>query len=339
MNRSVQIWCTKDLACKERKSVRINLGYDHATHVRWSPDGKAFIVHNATANSMDVWKLTKSTKKGDFAFKSATKVLEFSKKHEEDIVGMDIACNGRFIITCSKVNDLIVWDLKGEQLAIIDTYLGSTHRARISPCGRFVAASGFTPDVKVWEVVFTKTGEFKHVTKAFDLAGHSSGIYDFNFCADTSHMASVSKDGTYRFYDTKIEFEKGEDPRLLVKGTWDVTTPASIAVSPNGEVVVIAHGSSLTFYSTVTGTLDTTIEDIFNGPITCLAFDAAGNFVLVAGDKHIKIFHNVTGYRAAIDSANRKLEHRQTSATKERLEETIAKCKTFLAEIGEPLSK
>lgn len=116
---------------------------------------------------------------------------------------MDIACNGRFIITCSKVNDLIVWDLKGEQLAIIDTYLGSTHRAKISPCGRFIAASGFTPDVKVWEVVFTKSGEFKHVSKAFDLAGHSSGIYDFNFCADTSHMASLSKDGTWRFYDTK----------------------------------------------------------------------------------------------------------------------------------------
>lgn len=118
-------------------------------------------------------------------------------------MGMDIACNGRFIITCSTVNDLIVWDLKGEQLATIDTYLGSTHKARISPCGRFVAASGFTPDVKVWEVLFTKSGEFKQVAKAFDLAGHSSGVYDFNFCADTSHMASVSKDGTYRFYDTK----------------------------------------------------------------------------------------------------------------------------------------
>lgn len=147
---------------------------------------------------------------------------------------MDISCNGRFIITCSKINDLIIWDLKGEPLAIVDTYLGSTHQAKISPCGRFVAASGsnnnfkykikkkkimnlifvccfqllflgFTPDVKIWEVGFTKTGEYKQVGKAFNLAGHSSGIYDFDFCADSSLMASVSKDGTFRFYDTKSE--------------------------------------------------------------------------------------------------------------------------------------
>lgn len=61
---------------------------------------------------------------------------------------------------------------------------------------------GFTPDVNVFEVVF-KQGEFKQVPKAFDLAGHSSGVHDFGFSADTSQMATVSKDGTYRIYDTK----------------------------------------------------------------------------------------------------------------------------------------
>lgn len=69
-------------------------------------------------------------------------IIELLKRHEEDIVGMEIACSGRFIMTCGKTNDLIVWDLKGEVLATVDTYLGSTHMAKISPCGRFVAASG-----------------------------------------------------------------------------------------------------------------------------------------------------------------------------------------------------
>lgn len=55
----------------------------------------------------------------------------------------------------------------------------------------------------MWEVVFGKSGEFKQVVKAFDLAGHTSGVYDFAFSADTSRMATVSKDGTYRFYDIK----------------------------------------------------------------------------------------------------------------------------------------
>lgn len=62
---------------------------------------------------------------------------------------------------------------------------------------------GFTPDANIWEIVFSKSGEFKQVVKAFDLAGHSSGILDFTFSADSSCMATVSKDETYRLYDIK----------------------------------------------------------------------------------------------------------------------------------------
>ncbi|XP_015605393.1 transducin beta-like protein 2 [Cephus cinctus] len=334
-DRTVLLWCTKDLISKDRRSLRINIEYDHATLIRWSPDGKAFIIHKAVANTVEVYKLAKRT---DGFLAGATKAVEFPQKHTEDVVGMDIACTGRFIITCSKLNDLIIWDLKGQPFATIDTYLGTTHRARISPCGRFVAASGFTPDVKVWEVGFSKSGEFKQVAKAFDLAGHSSGIYDFSFSADTSNMATVSKDGTFRFYNTKIEFEKGEDPHILVTGNWEVTTPASLTLSPNGEVLVIAYGSSLAFYSTITGNLDATIEDVFIGPIVALVFDALGEYILVAGDKHIKIFRNVTGYRTSIQSAKLKLQHRQTSATKERLEKNIMDCESFLRGMDERIA-
>ncbi|XP_058795675.1 transducin beta-like protein 2 isoform X5 [Phymastichus coffea] len=331
-NRTVLLWCTKDLSSKERKSLRVNIEYDHASLVRWSPDGKAFIIHKAVANVIEVYKVTK---KPDGTAASASKALEFPKCHEEDAIALDIACNGRFIITCSKLNDLVIWDLKGQVLSVVDTVLGSTHRARISPCGNFVAASGFTPDVKVWEVAFTKSGEFKQVSKAFDLAGHSSGVYDFAFNSDTSRMATVSKDGTYRFYDTKIEYEKGEDPRLISSGQWDGTTPATIALSPNAEIIVIGHGSSISFYSTVNGQLDTTIEDVFNGPIQCLTFDSLGEYLLVAGDRHIKIFRNIPGYRASIESSRKKLSQKQSSATKERLEKTIADCQKFLKDIGE----
>lgn len=51
---------------------------------------------------------------------------------------------------------------------------------------RFVASCGFTPDVKVWEVCFGKGGEFKEVTRAFDLKGHSAGVHAFAF-SNNSH--------------------------------------------------------------------------------------------------------------------------------------------------------
>ncbi|XP_050469387.1 transducin beta-like protein 2 isoform X3 [Bombus huntii] len=331
-DRTVLLWCTKELTIKEKRSLRVNIEFDHATLVRWSPDSKAFLIHKAVANTIEVYKISK---KPDGTLASAIKTLEFPKRHTEDVVGMDIACTGKYIITCSKMNDLVVWDLKGQVLATIELHLGSTYRARISPCGRFVGTSGFTPDANIWEIVFSKSGEFKQVVKAFDLAGHSSGILDFTFSADSSCMATVSKDETYRLYDIKIEFEKGEDPHILQTGPWESTITANIALSPNTEVLAIAHGSSLSFYSTITGLLDTTIEDIFLGPITSLAFDAVGEYVLVAGDRHIKVFHNVAGYRVAIESASRKLTQKQTSATKERLEKLIQNNRKFLQAMEE----
>jgi mRNA-capping enzyme len=77
----------------------------------------------------------------------------------------------------------------------------------------------------------------------------------------------------------------------------------------------------------------------FVGPITCLAFDAMGEYLLVAGDKHVNIFRNITGYRTAIESAKRKLAQRQTQATKERLEKMIHDNKEFLMKMGEKFPK
>lgn len=75
--------------------------------------------------------------------------------------------------------------------------------------------------------------------------------------------------------------------------------------------------------------------NIVVGPITCLTFEAAGEYLLVSGDKHIKIFRNVTGYRTAIESAKRKLELRQTQATRERLQKVIRDNTEFLTKMGE----
>lgn len=62
--------------------------------------------------------------------------------------------------------------------------------------------SGFAPDVKVWEVQFSKSGEFKQVVRAFELAGHTSGVYDFAFSSDSGKMATVSKDSTWKVFNT-----------------------------------------------------------------------------------------------------------------------------------------
>lgn len=62
---------------------------------------------------------------------------------------------------------------------------------------------GFSPDVKVWEVKFNKSGEYLKTINAFNLSGHTSGVYDISFDQDTSHIATISKDGTWKIFNTK----------------------------------------------------------------------------------------------------------------------------------------
>lgn len=64
---------------------------------------------------------------------------------------------------------------------------------------------GFSPDAKVWEVKFKNTGEYLKTVNAFNLSGHTSGIYDIAFDQDTSHIATVSKDGTWKLFHTNSE--------------------------------------------------------------------------------------------------------------------------------------
>ena len=54
-----------------------------------------------------------------------------------------------------------------------------------------VCVSGFTPDVKVWEVCFDKTGNFQEVRRAFELKGHTAGVHSFAFSADSHRSVTM----------------------------------------------------------------------------------------------------------------------------------------------------
>ncbi|RVE49586.1 hypothetical protein evm_005814 [Chilo suppressalis] len=329
---SVLLWDIRDLNQKEHKTLRVNIEFDHASHVAWSPDSKAFIVHTVRENHIVVYKIEK---KKDGAIGSATPVITFEKVHTDDVVGFGISSNGKFMMSCSSKTDMVIWDLKGQQLDRLDTYLMSTHSAKISPCGRFVVATGFSPDVKVMEVVFTKTGEFKQVSKAYELSGHTSGIYDVAFDVDTSHIATISKDGTWKLYHTKIDYVRGESPHVLETGSYTQTANAPhIALSPNAEVLAVSVDSSIEFYDTYTGKLYDTVENVYLGLINYMKFDASGKYLFVCGDRAVRVFHNVCGYYTTIASCTRLLAAKQTSATVERLKKTIEECKATLAKFG-----
>lgn len=316
-DRSVILWTVKEFRDKEHKTIRCNVNFDHATKIKWSPDSKAFIVQKATENRAEVYKLGK---KEDGSVGNIQPCVTFPAQHETDVIGLGFSPTGKFVMTCSDKTSLLIWSIHGDVLASLDTYHMTTYCAKVSPCGKFVASSGFTPDVKVWEVKFKRTGEFEKVTRAFELTGHTSGVFSFDFSADSSRMATVSKDGTWKIFKTNVEFERGQDPSQVASGKFSQADEKTlIALSANGQVVAIARETSVYFFSAITTEEMGEIHNIHTNAITSILFDREDRWFLTAGDKHIRVFKNVPGLTLQKRELEKKVASASTSGLKDRL--------------------
>ncbi|XP_069800880.1 transducin beta-like protein 2 [Dendropsophus ebraccatus] len=318
-DRTVRIWSTKDFLEREHRCMRANVELDHATHVRFSPNGRAFIVFLAYGDTIRVFKMNKK----DEAFVFSVAQEDFPKRHKATVINIGIADTGKFIMSASNDTTILIWNLKGDVLATINTNQVSNAYASVSPCGRFVASCGFTPDVKVWEVCFGKSGEFREVARAFELKGHSAGVCGFAFSNDSSRMATVSKDGTWKLWKTDVEYKKQQDPYLLFTGKWSGQEPCRIALSPDGRIVAIASVCDITVYNAQTGEIEEEFKSVHGDVISDLAFDISNKFLVSTGDRAIRVFHNSAGYRAAIADMKEMLRKTTNKGTKERLQQQI----------------
>lgn len=98
-------------------------------------------------------------------------------------------------------------------------------------------------------------------------------------------------------------------------------------------MVAIATGSTVELFSAIDGRRDNVLEHIYDSPINALLFDPLGKYFLTAGDRHVRVFHNVTGYKVSAAAARLRLKSVQTEAQRERLEKTIEDCEKFVAAI------
>lgn len=101
-------------------------------------------------------------------------------------------------------------------------------------------------------------------------------------------------------------------------------------------MVAIANGRTVHLYSTIDGRRDTTIDAIVPSEIVAIAFHpTAGRYLLVAGDKVVRVMHNVTGFRVASELARKRLAGSGiNSATRDRLQAQIDENEKSLAQYG-----
>ncbi|CAK8697976.1 transducin beta-like protein 2 [Clavelina lepadiformis] len=338
-DRTVRLWSVKDFGVGNR-CVRVNVELDHARQARFSPDSRAFIAGLAMENTVRVYRLGK---KDDGTTTCSPLEEDFEKSTSSDLLNIGVGASssgGSFVMTAYKDTTILIRNLKGHILATINTNQGNNNYACVSPCGRFVACCGWTPDVKVWAVMFTRTGEFREVVRAFELKGHTSSVWTFAFNNDSTRMITVSKDGTWRFYDTQIEYDKGQEPYLLNSGEINVCgnplleNYTFIALSPDARVAAVANINNIGVFSTRTGVKHVEFKEVHAELITAITFDIAGRYLLSTGDKHIRIFHNILGYKEKIIDLEAKQKNLPAaSATKERYQKQITEAKQSLEAI------
>ncbi|XP_006859758.1 PREDICTED: transducin beta-like protein 2 isoform X2 [Chrysochloris asiatica] len=313
--------------------MRANVELDHATLVRFSPDCRAFIVWLANGDTLRVFKMTKR-EDGGYTFTATPE--DFPKKHKAPIINIAIADTGKFIMTASSDTTLLIWNLRGRVLSTINTNQMNNTYAAISPCSRFVASCGFTPDVKVWEVCFGKKGDFQEVTRAFELKGHSAAVHCFAFSNDSRRMASVSKDGTWRLWDTDVEYKQQQDPYLLRTGRYEEasTMLCRLALSPDGQVLALASGSSIHVYNTRRGEKEECFEQVHGQCITDLSFDITGRYLASCGDRAVRLFHNAPGHRAVVEEMQGLLKRASNESTRQRLQQQLTRAQEALKSLG-----
>lgn len=326
-DRTVRLWSTKDFTEREHKCLRANVELDHATLVRFSPDSRAFITWLENGDTIRIFKMVKK-EDGSLSFKGAAE--DFPQKHKASIVNIGIAETGKFIMSASADNTIHIWDLRGEILATLNTNQVTTAFAAVSPCGRFVSSCGFTPDVKVWEVCFGKGGEFREVIRAFDLKGHSAGVHAFAFSNDSHRMASVSKDGSWKLWNTDVEYRKQQDPYLLRTVSCSSSEGSRVALSPDGRVLAVSERSDVRLYSCESGELEERLTAVHSEPLTDLRFDTTGLFLATSGDRALRVFHNAPGHRANIARLAALLKGAQTEAMRLRLTQQLQEAKAAL---------
>ncbi|XP_076473005.1 transducin beta-like protein 2 [Babylonia areolata] len=328
-DRVLMLWSTKEFSQKEHKFIRMNVELDSVTNIKFSPDSRAVVGSLANSNTVRVFRVGK--KDDGSGNVGVLSTADFPKAAPAEIRNIGVSSKGNFIMAGLAGTQIIIYDLKGEQQEMINTHQMSNNYSAVSPCGRFVACSGFTPDVKIWEVSGT-AGEIK-VIRAMELKGHNSGIYCFSFNGDSSRAATVSKDGTWKLWDTDVRYSQGQDAKLLFTGSVSLEGPNLIALSPDGRTVAISGQSSVVFWDALAGKELQTLHKLHSEPITGLAFDNTNHYLVTSGDKHIQVVHNVPGYQATVVDLQEKEKKATSAGMRDRIRSQIKEASETLATI------
>eukprot|EP00262_Sarcandra_glabra_P019166 TRINITY_DN7123_c0_g2_i1.p1 TRINITY_DN7123_c0_g2~~TRINITY_DN7123_c0_g2_i1.p1 ORF type:complete len:287 (+),score=67.73 TRINITY_DN7123_c0_g2_i1:43-861(+) len=211
------------------------------------------------------------------------------------------------IASCSEGTDIKLWHgQSGKTLGTVDTNQLKNTMAAICPNGRFLAAAAFTADVKVWEIIYSKDGSVKEVSKVMQLKGHKSAVTWLCFTPNSEQIITASKDGSIRIWNINVRYHLDEDPKTLKvfpiplhDASGSVLQYDRLCLSTDGKILAATHGSTLQWLCAETGNVLDTADKAHEGDMTGIAWApktipmGAGHAMVLAtagSDKKVKLW-------------------------------------------------
>ncbi|KAJ7962210.1 Transducin beta-like protein 2 [Quillaja saponaria] len=199
----VRVFKLDDVSSKSFKFLRINLPPGgHPSAITFSDDASSIVVASQTLSGCSLYMYGEEKHKPDENKQQSKLPLpeikwEHRKVHDKrgiltlsgTTASYGNADGSTIIASCSEGTDIILWHGKtGKMLGNVDTNQLKNNMAAISPNGRFIAAAAFTADVKLWEVVYSKDGSVKEVSRVMQLKGHKSAVTWLCFSPNLEQM-------------------------------------------------------------------------------------------------------------------------------------------------------
>ena len=75
-------------------------------------------------------------------------------------------------------------------------------------------------------------------------------------------MVSVSRDGTWKLWNTDVEYKKQQDPYLLRTVSCVSSEGSLAALSPDGRVVAISSGCDVTMFDAASGQREEELQQL-----------------------------------------------------------------------------